>query len=137
VETYHPAEHALQFVGPRAVVRLELDPGGRTCADSGCGFQVGFATNCWDRSAGAETPRVVVRIVYRDPAGADSPVAVTLECTTAGGSLRFCVGDFELGLVDPGGGTRWPVSGLILESTMDGCIVDDVVLERFFLFCGA
>jgi hypothetical protein len=62
---------------------------------------------------------------------------VFLECTTAGGSLRFCVGNVALALDDPAAGAPWPATALILEGTLDGCIVDDVVLESFWMFCGA
>ena len=137
VETYHSAEHALQFAGARAVVRLALDPGTRTCTEYDCDMQLGAVTSCWDPAVGTGAPRLGAQIVYRDPAGTDVPRAVALECTSAGGTLRFCQGNFELGLPDPGGGAAWPPTALILESTMDGCVVDDVVLEDFWIFCGA
>jgi hypothetical protein len=137
VQTYHQAEHALQLLGPRAVVRRSLDPAARPCSGDECGMTFALVTSCWDDATDAGAPRLAVQAVYRDAAGAEVPAAIALDCTTAGGTLRFCQGELELGLPDPGGGDAWPPVALVLESSLDGCVVDDVVIESFWVFCGA
>lgn len=137
VQTFHSAEHALRLGGPRTVARRPLDPGTRTCSEPDCTMRFGAVTSCWDDSTGDGVPRLGVQILYLDSAGAEVGRAVELNCTTAGGTLRFCEGEVPLGLEDPGGGDPWPPSALVLEGTLDGCIVDELVLESFWLFCGA
>jgi len=137
VRTYHPAEHALQLGGARAAVRRALEPGSRVCREHDCQVQFAVVTSCVERPAEADVLRLGAQVVYRDPGGADAPRALALECTTAGGTLRFCAGLVELGLPDPDGGPAWPPAALVLEGQLPGCVVDDVVLEDFTIFCGA
>ncbi|HOX44330.1 MAG TPA: hypothetical protein PK668_12075 [Myxococcota bacterium] len=137
VRTYHPAEHALQLGGARAVVRRALEPGSRVCSEQDCQVQFAVVTSCVERPAQADVLRLGAQVTYRDLAGADVPRALQLECTTAGGTLRFCTGVVELGLPDPDGGPAWPLTALLLEGQLSGCVVDDIVLEDFTLFCGA
>jgi len=129
VDTFHSAERALQLMGSPAAVRHDVDVGSRTCGDGPCTWQIGVVTSCADSLA--------VRLVYRDLAGSELASAVTMECSSAGGSLDYCVGSAPLGQADSDGGAGWPLVGLVISSTEDGCIVDDVILQSFYLFCGA
>jgi hypothetical protein len=129
VQTYHPAEHALELESARTTIRRALDAGARDTTE----MQLGLVTSC----AEGESMSLSAQAIYRDPAGVEVPRVLTLDCSSAAGALWYCASTVDLLLTVTEGEEEWPLTALLLEGSKAGCVVDDVILETFRLFCGA